>query len=36
LFKELGERSHVGGEDVYLGMQAAGAGRSEVDPFKPR
>jgi hypothetical protein len=27
--EELGERGHVGGEVVYLGLQAAGAGRRE-------
>jgi hypothetical protein len=36
LVEELGERGHVGGEVVYLGDQAAGAGRKEGKPFKPR
>ena len=31
--EELGERGHVGGEDVYLGLQAAGEGRREGGRF---
>jgi hypothetical protein len=34
--EELGERGHMGGEVVYLGLHAAGEGRSEVESFKPR
>ena len=34
--EELGERSRVGGEVVYLGLQAAGVESREAEPFKPR
>jgi hypothetical protein len=36
--EELGKRGHVGGEVIYLGLQAAGEGRREREgePFKPR
>jgi hypothetical protein len=34
--EELGERGHMGGEVVYLGLQAAGEGSREGEPFKPR
>jgi hypothetical protein len=34
--EELGERTHVGGEVVYLGGQAGSRKRREAEPFKPR